>query len=374
MVNWSGILLLVLFSLSSCVPVTLPAFVAPAGGPPHASVNYHLRRPLIAVLSSESNCHKMEYSFSDRLGTQFMFGILPIASVYPAEQINCQVEEIVASELLLAGFDVLIAPVEALNFINKLPGFKFAINAELHSASVTAYDLLFFRIVSVSGTLTATFYENGKDSAKSFKQEFSNKNPKQYAFLPILGFYFENSIKSAFRKIVCLAEHVSCDQNLKQGQAIASEEVKLISKATDSPVIFLEPPQVSDKVQEIIGQRLDVQRSERSRSGNIARFIQQGEEEALANNEVNAVSFLLSHSADAVAEIVNENWILETHLDDLAIDSNEQASTATIRHVLRQGRTELKVVNYEITVRGAFSYNFLREISLHSVGLLVKER
>lgn len=135
------------------------------------------------------------------IGHQYMLFALPLTSVYFAEGVQRELDEVLLDALLERGnlvFGATPNDVEALQGILKPPP---VLSAKLDSARLNAYDTFLFRILSVSGELTLEERSPGLPAAP-LTQRISERSYRKFAYGPLLSYQFHKVVRSALGSLL----------------------------------------------------------------------------------------------------------------------------------------------------------------------------
>lgn len=144
------------------------------------------------------------------LGEQYMLLFLPLTELQLPEGLEARGQFLAGSSLRELGFRVEeLSPEQALR-LDRRGACLPVIQLKLLSASVNAYDFLFFRLLSVRAEMDLEFYSStGQGLSSKQRLAVTERQYKLMAHRPVLSAMFEEAIKRELKAAI-LKHYSSC--------------------------------------------------------------------------------------------------------------------------------------------------------------------
>lgn len=182
--------------LSGCFRTALPEFFSELssdasgalGKSPAAMKELGLRPNLILVSGDEEAPDRT-------LGHQYVFGFIPLTSLFLPRGPERAAVEIAAELFTERGFSVLLAPEDSVAALEASFGFPPVCRVSLSSPRVNAYDLFLFRSLDVSGDLKMLINTRGEPD-ESFSVNLNETDYRKFAYGPTVGYRFHKTVRA----------------------------------------------------------------------------------------------------------------------------------------------------------------------------------
>lgn len=196
-------LIFLLLIHSSCIPAYLPEYNKIKSDSSLLGENLQrlIKKQTVVIVQNP------EQEEEKSLGHQYLFGIIPFTSIYLKESADILVTKVLEDLLTSFGYNTIISNSSDLETVIKNQEVKFFIQGKIKNLSVSGFDVLFFRYLSVAGNVDFKAFKNIKsyqDNQPSYQQQYPlNKSIyKLTAHLSELNLLLEKSLRDKTIKFV----------------------------------------------------------------------------------------------------------------------------------------------------------------------------
>ena len=132
------IILLSLLLFCGCLRMGVPAL------PPNALLSVDTTEATPAYILLPENFQRQSLHDSSRLGHQYIFGLIPVTSLYLTTSVDSLIVELLVKVLVAKGYEPVLVPAKARKLLASSSA-ALILEPRLEAGSVNAFDLLFLR-------------------------------------------------------------------------------------------------------------------------------------------------------------------------------------------------------------------------------------
>lgn len=196
-------LIFFLISYSSCIPAYLPKYTKIKADSPllESRLEKMIRKKTIVILKSKALFEEKS------LGHQYLFGIIPFTAIYLSESSDILVSKVLEDILSSYTYNTISCDAAELEAIAKNQEINLIIQGQIEDLSVSGFDAIFFRYLSVSGNLELKAFKKIKDWQNN-QTNYQQKYPldksmyKLTAHLSQLNLLLEKSLRDNVIKFI----------------------------------------------------------------------------------------------------------------------------------------------------------------------------
>lgn len=341
--------LVLVFCLNACFPAALPEYFSHFGQRDVYSRSI-LKRQKALVLVDPGKLYAPEKQKS--YGSQFILAAFPLTYLYYPHGETSAAIEIILDRLRYFGFEPVVVPKKHFLTAQEIVQADLIIEPELNDLKLNAYDLIFYRKLSVKSSLQLKYYK----SAKIFYQnnfDFSNSKYRANASAKGLAYYFERTLIENFDR--------EFKNDLDRDIVLSARAKKVNFAKSNSGKLFIVQ---AAKLERINFQSIEPQL--RASYGDLSlpnynfpqfqRIFQRGFEKSLADNafiSLAEVKFL------EASQINSSAWLVSAEFSSITIEEEQLKIQAKLGLSNKQG------------ARNNFHCSYSSEIETSREGYLV---
>lgn len=178
-------------AMASCFPMGVPEHFSEAeklSDTPYRSLSAHssAANPVTILIRPPISTENRDREI---IGHQYLLGIFPVTRLYFEHSASDLLYELLLDELQLRGFTVYELPQNTTVIPNALSGYEPVFHFTLNDFRVNAFDAIFLRLLSVSGTLQGELIDNSSTAPTARARDvipIDEKVPRSQGYAPSL--------------------------------------------------------------------------------------------------------------------------------------------------------------------------------------------
>ncbi len=166
-------LIFFLLIYSSCIPAYLPKYDKIKSDSSLLGQNLErlIKKQTVVIVQNP------EQEEEKSLGHQYLFGIIPFTAIYLKEPADILATKVLEDILNSFGYNTIISEPCGLEAINQNQTVKFFVQGKIKNLSLSGFDALFFRYLTVSGNIDFMVFKN--------IESYQNKQPYDQQRYPL---------------------------------------------------------------------------------------------------------------------------------------------------------------------------------------------
>lgn len=321
--------------------MALPEYFSHFGKPQAKSAAVLRRRIAIVLVDTEKLYAPQEIKSH---GSQFILAAFPLTYLYYPHGEASAALEIVLDRLRYFGFEPVVVSKQKWLAAQKIAQGDLIIEPELEYCKLNAYDFIFYRKLSVQGSLLLKYYK----SPKPFYQnsvDFSDSKYRANASAKGLAYYFERTLRESFDR--------EFKNDLDKSIILNARTKKLnFPRVFQEPFFIIQAAQLKQSDFQTIEQQLrDSYGQENLPSYNFPQFqriIQRGFEQSLADNSFISVA---QSGYLKFSKMNSTIWFVSSEFDHISIENSELSIQAKLRLTNNTGAKNNFTCKYESRIR-----------------------
>ncbi len=325
---------LLLLTLSACVPMGLPEYFSPFYQPKQGhlaniiSQTAHNNPVALIVFNGDKSYTSINSATTVKhLGSQYLLGIFPFTSLYLQHTLDSLLIEKTINNLKVLGYQSHVTHKKNVKYIASLLQPNLVISPTFKT-SINAYDLIFFRLLSLKGWLKVNFLDANGNTMHSETLPIHKHNYKRTGFAPLLAQLLESSLDKALEEILKQTKSPYFPKTRLKKSIISARKInqsKSVRQNNSPNLLAILPTIISNKEAKLLTEKVHLSygfnNTPMLSMGATSRLFQRGLEEAAKKHKITAVSSHppLGTKINAAIPNIDNFWYLTSETTKVSI-------------------------------------------------------
>lgn len=316
---------------------------------------------LIVVKDNDPYGINSTNTLTDWIGSQYLFAIFPLTRLYLQHSIDSAITEILIDQVLRKGMQAYITTTSGEQAAIAALSPNHIISTNIKNISLNAYDLLFVRLLSVSGEIITNTTPNlTLRNSEGFSTQIEASTWKKSAYAPSLAYLLQTSLEQSLNTSLKDILNTYPTHKTNSVQSINELDIDTLGQThSRQPSTIIIPPiklqyAMNPEIQNTLTSSYGFSNIEPLSQGNVRRLIQRGIEFGIRKHHKSVIAAVgdelsPSESLPTACQITSNQalWCLEPTIDELLaekINLHTQGIQLTMSFVLyevSQQRTQI---------------------------------